>query len=113
MATAILFIGFGHPHDMTKAEDAYAWLAKEGVAHLKKYEGKSFERIEPIALTPHGGDLNGAIICFGERPKLDELRRTDDFEAFVMNLNRRFSRVGVVPGMNWDGIQAIMKRIGK
>ena len=109
MATAVLFIGWNRPH-VGMEEKAFGWLTSEGVPALRKHEGKSFERMEPIALTAHGGDLNGAIILFGERVKLDELRRSDEFEAFVMKLGGLFDRVGVIPGVNWDGIQAVMKR---
>jgi hypothetical protein len=110
MATAILFIGFGQAHDYSQPEKAFGWLTTEGIAYLKQQEGKYFERMEPLGLTAHGGDLRGAVVLFGERAKLDELRRTDEFEAFSMNLSRRFADVGVIPGVNWDGIQAVMKR---
>ena len=55
--------------------------------------------------------MNSCVILFGERAKLDELRRTDEFEAFVMKLGSLVGRLGVVPGVNWDGMQAVMKRI--
>jgi hypothetical protein len=92
------------------ADKAYGWLMTEGVPTLKKWEGKYFERTEHVALTAHGGDFNGCIILFGERAKLDELRRTDEFEAFSMKMASLFDRYGVVPGLNWDGIQSAMKR---
>ena len=111
MATAILFIGWKGPH-VGIEEKAYGWLMSEGLGYLRGEEGKSFERMELIGLTAHGGDMNGAIILFGERARLDELRRTDGFEGFAMNLGTRFDRLGVVPGLNWDGIQAMMKRAG-
>jgi hypothetical protein len=110
MATAILFIGWNRPH-VGMEDKAWAFLTTEGAAYLKGQEGKAFERMEIFGLTPHGGDLNGGVILFGERAKLDELRRTDAFEGFAMNLTRHFDRVGVVPGVNWDGIQAVMNRI--
>lgn len=109
MANAILFIGWNRPH-LGMEDKAFGWLTSEGLGYLKKLEGKSFERMEVIALTAHGGDLNGSVILFGERAKLDELRRTDDFEAFVMKMSGLFDRVGVIPGVNWEGIQAVMKR---
>jgi hypothetical protein len=109
MATAILFIGWNRPHVGTE-EKAYGWLTTEGMNYLKKNEGKAFERMEILGLTAHGGDLNGCVILFGERAKLDELRRTDEFEAFAMKLSGLFDRVGVIPGVNWDGMQAVMKR---
>jgi hypothetical protein len=89
MANAILFISWNQPH--------------LGV----------FERMEIIGLTAHGGDMNGAIILSGERAKLDELRRTDEFEAFSMRMASLFDRYSVVPGLNWDGIQAVMARMQK
>ena len=110
MATAVLFIGWNRPH-VGQEEQSFGWLMSEGVSYLQSQEGKYFERMEMVALTAHGGDLNGCVILFGERPKLDELRRTDEFEAFVMQLSRHFDRVGVVPGLNWDGIEKVMKRM--
>ena len=110
MATAVLFIGWNRPHNYENPEKSFGWLVTEGVPFFKKQEGKFFERSEFVGLTAHGGDLNGCIMLFGERAKLDEFRRTDEFEGFVMNLGRHFDRVGVVPGLNWDGIQALMKR---
>jgi len=110
MATAVLFIGWNRPH-VGQEEQSYGWLMSEGVGYLKSLEGEYFESMETIALTAHGGDLNGVIILFGERAKLDELRRTDPFEGFVMQLGRHFDRVGVVPGLNSDGIAKVMQRM--
>ncbi len=110
MATAVLFIGWNRPH-AGQEEKAYAYLMGEGLEYLKGLEGKYYERRETIALTPHFGSVNGAIILFGERAKLDELRRTDEFEAFSMGLSRLLTGVGVIPGLNWDGIQSVMKRM--
>ena len=110
MATAVLFIGWNKPY-VGNEEKAYGWVTTEGLGYLRSVEGQYFERLETIALTAHGGDMNGCIILFGERAKLDELRRTDAFEAFAMQLGRHFDRTGVVPGLNWDGIQEVMQRM--
>ena len=91
-------------------DKAFGYAMTEGMEYLRKLEGKTFERIEVVGLTPHGGDLNGFILLFGERAKLDELRRTDEFEAFVMTLGQNFSRIGVIPGVNWEGIKGVMTR---
>ena len=109
MATAVLFIGWDRART-GQEEKAYGFLTGEAMQYLRKQEGKAFERVEVIGLTAHGGDLNGAIILFGERAKLDELRRTDEFEAFSMKMGQLFDRYGTVPGVNWDGIQAVMAR---
>ncbi len=110
MANAILFIGWNRPHTGLDEVKTYGWLMNEAIPSLKKHEGKYFERMEPFALTAHGGDMNGGIMLFGERAKLDELRRTDEFETFSMQMSRHFANLGVVPGVSWEGLQHVMKR---
>ena len=110
MADAILFIGWNRPH-VGLEEKAMAYVTGEGLQYLKKVEGKSFERLEMIGLTAHGGDMNFAIILHGSRAQLDELRRTDEFEAFSFKMSSFVDRYGVVPGLSWEGIQKVMARM--
>jgi hypothetical protein len=110
MATAVLFIGWDRPLPGVDPRKAYGQLMTEGVPYLQKLEGKAFERMETIGLTAHGGDVNGFILLFGDRAKLDELRRTDAFEGLVMKLDEQFGGLAVVPGVNWEGIKAVMDR---
>jgi hypothetical protein len=109
MADAVLFIGWNRPH-LGMDDKAMAFLTGEGLQYLKKVEGTYFERLEMIGLTAHGGDMNGAIILHGTRAKLDELRRTDEFEAFSFKLGSLLDRLGVVPGLSWEGIQKVIAR---
>lgn len=109
MASAVLFIGWDRPHTGV-GDRGYAYVMGEGADYLRKLRGKYFERLETVALTPHGGDINGCILLFGERAKLDELRRTDEFEAFALKLDELFEGVAVVPGVNWEGMQGVMTR---
>lgn len=113
MATAVLFIGWDRPLPGVESKKAYGHVLTEVVPHLRKLEGKAFERMELVGLTAHGGDINGFILLHGERAKLDELRRTDDFEAVVMKLDDMFSGLAVLPGVNHEGIQAVMNRLQK
>jgi hypothetical protein len=110
-AESVLFLGFNKPNPGVRNE-AYAFLAGEGMGYLRSLEGKWFERMEMVALTAHGGDLNGCIVLHGERAKLDELRRTDEFEAFAMKMSELWDGFGAIPGLNWAGIQKAMKRTG-
>jgi hypothetical protein len=111
MGQAVLFLGWKTPNPGMD-EKAMGFLSTEGMAFLKKHEGKYFERMDVLALTPHGGGLTSGMILHGDRAKLDEFRRTDEFESFSLQLARLFSGYGVVPGLNFDGIQAVMKRMG-
>jgi len=111
MATAILFIGWDRPNTAVP-QDAWKHLSESAFPALDAFQREGwFESKEVVALTPHGGDLNGFILLFGEREKLDALRRTDAFEAFSMTLGQHFTRYGVVPGLNGAGIAKVMERM--
>src|SRR6266496_1296038 len=81
MATAVLFMGWNRPV-VGREGDAWKFLMGEGQAMLANFQKQGFfERIERVALTPHGGSVNGFLLLFGERAKLDELRRTASSNA--------------------------------
>jgi len=110
MATAVLFIGWDRPRAGREGE-AFKFLMGEGHETLAKFQKQGFfERTERIALTPHGGSTNGMVLLFGERAKLDELRRTDEFERLSMQLMMLFDGYGVVPGLNGEGLDKAMAR---
>ncbi len=110
MATAVLFMGWNRPIAGREPE-AWKFLMGEGAETLAKF-GKQgfFERMERIALTPHCGSTNGMLLLFGERAKLDELRRTDEFEKLSVRLMTLFDGYGVVPGLNGEGLDRAMGR---
>jgi hypothetical protein len=54
--------------------------------------------------------MNGFMLFMGERAKLDELRRTDEFEGFAMRLSTHLDRFGVVPGVTEAGLDKVMSR---
>jgi hypothetical protein len=110
MATAVLFMGWDHPVAGRDSE-AFKFLMGEGQEILAKFQKQGFfERTERIALTPHCGSTNGMLLLFGERAKLDELRRTDEFEHLSLQLMMLFEGYGVVPGLNGEGLDRAMAR---
>jgi hypothetical protein len=110
MATALLFIGWNRPI-AGKETEAWKYFMEEGEAALTKFQKQGyFERVERVALTAHGGTVNGFVLLFGERAKLDELRRTDEFERFSIRLMMLFEGYGVVPGLNSEGLAKAMAR---
>ena len=110
MATACLFIGWNRPSPGSES-DAYKYLMSEARERLAAFKKQGYyESHELIGLTPHSGALNGFILLKGERAKLDELRRTDDFEKFSMRLNRLFVGYGVMPGVTEEGIDKVAQR---
>ena len=70
-----------------------------------------FESYDALGLTPHCGNLNMGVLIKGERAKLDELRRTDHFERFSMQLGRLFSGYGVIPGVTLEGMRKVADRV--
>jgi hypothetical protein len=110
MATAVLYIGWNRPI-AGKETEAWKYFTEEGQAALAAFQKQGyFERLERIALTPHSGTVNGFLLLFGERAKLDELRRTDEFERFSVRLMMLFDGYGVVPGLNGEGLEKAMAR---
>jgi hypothetical protein len=110
MATAVLFMGWNRPI-AGRENDAWRFVMGEAQETLGKFQKQGFfERVERIALTPHGGTTNGMVLLFGERAKLDELRRTDEFERLSVQLMNLFDGYGVVPGLNAEGLDKAMAR---
>ena len=110
MATAVLFLGWNRPTAGREGE-AFKFLMGEGKDILAKFQKQGFfERSDQIALTPHLGTVNGMLLLHGERAKLDELRRTDEFEHFSLKLMTLFDGYGVVPGLGNEGLERAMSR---
>jgi len=110
MATACLFIGWDRPIP-GKDGEAYGYLMRDVSEQLQMLQKQGwFESFDFIGLTPHGGDLNGFILVRGERAKLDELRRTDQFEKISMKIGSLMTRHGVIPGVTGEGLAKVRDR---
>jgi hypothetical protein len=57
--------------------------------------------------------MNNAFICYGDRAKLDEWRRTDAFESWVFKASACLSDLGVVPGVHYAAAKETMERRAK
>jgi hypothetical protein len=113
---AVLFIGTNLPQQGKDQEAMGLW--SEAGRWLDSQQKAGFlDRWDGFWLTPHGGDLNGAFVCYGERSKLDEWRRTDAFEGWVFKIGSCMDGLGVVPGVNYaataDTMQRRMKAMGR
>ena len=110
MATACLFLGFDAPRP-GREKDAFPHLTGTTLTLLDAFKEEGwFESYDVFALTPHCGSLNMGILIKGERAKLDELRRTDRFERFSMDLNMLFTGYGVIPGVTLEGMRKVAER---
>jgi len=110
MSLACLFISWNRPLPGHERE-SFNLLFNQGLEQLENFKRAGwFESYEGIGLTPHGGTLNGFLLLRGERQKLDELRRSDDFERFSMQLNLTLDGYGVVPGVTLEGLKKVRER---
>jgi hypothetical protein len=110
MATACLFLGFDAPRP-GREQEAFPHLMGPMLTQLDGFKKEGwFEAYEAFGLTPHSGNLNMGVLIQGERAKLDELRRTDRFERFSMELNRLFTGYGVIPGVTLAGMRKVADR---
>ncbi len=110
MATACLFLGWNRP-SQGQYKEAFSFLMGESLERLETWKKQGwYESRDIVGITPHSGTLNGCLILRGERAKLDELRRTDEFERFSMRMNMLFEGYGVMPGVTEEGMRKVMER---
>ena len=97
MATALLFIGWDRPV-AGKEKEAWKYFMEEGDAALDQVPEAGILRARRTGRA-HAAqrDLNGFVLLFGERAKLDELRRTDEFERFSISLGMLFEATASSP----------------
>jgi hypothetical protein len=109
---AVLFIGSNRPH-IGREQEAMAFWQETGPWLDRMQKAGWFSRWDGFWLTAHGGDLNGAFVCYGDRAKLDEWRRTDEFEAWVFRASSCVSGLGVIPGVNFAAARETIERMNK
>lgn len=106
---AVLFISANRPIVGREQEAMRLWLEAGPWLDGQQKSGY-FTRWDGFWLTPHGGDMNSGFACYGDRAKLDEWRRTDEFEAFVFRMGMCLTDLSVVPGVNYAAGKEVMER---
>jgi hypothetical protein len=109
---AVLFIGANRPI-IGRENEAMGFWMESGAWLDSQCKAGHFDRWDGFWLTPHGGDLNSSFVCYGERAKLDEWRRTNEFEAWVFRATHCLEGFGVIPGVNHSAAQETMQRRAK
>jgi hypothetical protein len=103
MADDGLFIGWG---EVVRGREAKAVeVFNESVAYyMKLQEDGKIESFEPWFVAPHGGDLGGFILVRGEREKLDEVVRSEEFERLQTRVAMIVDGSGAVPAVTGDAL---------
>lgn len=107
MAGDAIFIGWGEP--VHGREQKGLEVFGEAVALWGRLQEEgAIESFEPVLLGPHGGDLQGFFLLRGDRAKLDEVVRSDDFERVMTRASLIIERLGAIPAYCGEGIQKPM-----
>jgi hypothetical protein len=106
MAKGVLFIGWGPA--VRGRERKALQVFQEAVQYWQRLQQSGqIDSFEPVALEPHGGDLDGFALIKGDAEKLALLRVDQEF----VNLNTRAQMVvenfGVVGGVYGAELQAL------
>jgi len=107
MADYALFIGWGPV--VHGREELSLRVFQETV----EYWGHAQERgqidgFEPFLLEPHGGELEGFMLIYGERARLDHLRESEEFERLMTRAGAVVEHLGVVTAYAQQALGRLM-----
>jgi hypothetical protein len=107
VADEALFIGWGDV--VTGRAQRSIELFNEAIQYYGELqqEGK-IEGFDAWLLGPHGGDLNGFLLVRGERERLDEIRRSPEFERLLARGGLVLHGLGVVDAYSGDALGRLM-----
>lgn len=112
MAMGALFIGWG-PAVRGREQKALA-VFQEALAYYTKLQQQGeVQSFEPVALEPHGGDLDGFLLIKGDADKLARLRARDDFIAINTRAQMVVENFGVTGAFVGEGLQSLFADFGK
>jgi hypothetical protein len=107
MADEALFIGWGEV--VRNRERKALEVFNETVQYYGQLQRDgTIESFDAWFLAPHGGDLDGFFLLHGERERLDEVRRSPEFEVVLTRAGMIVDRVGVVSAYTGDALGRLM-----
>ncbi len=111
MATGALVIGWGSV--IQGREQKSLQVFNEAIQYYARLQQQgTIESFVPVALEPHGGDLQGFLLIRGDREKLNALRTSGEF----LRLNNRAALVvnnlGVITAFIGEELQRLFTDFG-
>jgi hypothetical protein len=84
-------------------------LSNEHLQEFMQYavglqQSGTIDSFEVVFLGFHGGDLNGFALVRGDRAKLDELERTEEWMTHVTRSGYHLDGFGVIRGVTGEGV---------
>lgn len=106
MAYGALFIGWGPARD-GREQQAFAVFG-ELIQYLSGLQERGeIDSFEPVALEPHGGDLDGFALVRGAPERLSRLRGSADFIRLTTRGALVVTNLGVVGAMTGDDLNQL------
>jgi hypothetical protein len=103
-----LFIGFGWP--VRGREQKASQVFNEAVELWTRLQSEgAIESWQPVFLEPHGGDLGGFFLLWGERDRIAQLRASDELQRLMTRAQLIVESFGVVGAETGDRIGAQMQ----
>jgi len=104
MTTGALVIGWGPP--VRGRELKALQVFNESIQFYTRLQQQgTIESFEPVALEPHGGDLNGFLILRGDREKLNALRTSEEFLHLTNRAVQIVDNMGVITAFIGEELQ--------
>jgi hypothetical protein len=98
MKDAALFIGWGgaYPGREHQAIETFK-LFVAGLTELQ--ESGEIESFEPVLLAPHGGELQGFVLVYGEREKLAALPERPELHELQARAGIEHGKLSIIPAI--------------
>jgi len=111
MATGALVIGWGSV--IQGREQKSLQVFNEAIQYYARLQQQgTIESFEPVALEPHGGDLQGFLLIRGDREKLNALRTSEEFLRLNNCAALVVKHLGVITASIGEALQPLFTDFG-
>lgn len=98
-----LFIGWGQV--VRGREKQALQVFQESMEYWGRLQQEGLiDRFDVTLLAPHGGDLNGFAVLYGDRQRLGEIRFSDEFERLLVRAASIIDGAGAVPAYTGEAL---------
>ena len=112
MAGEALFVGWGQV--VRGREQLALQVFQEAVGYYGELQEKGeIERFDAYLLDPHGGDLAGFFLLYGERSALDSIVSSPGFRRVLVRAGSVIDNLGVVNASGGDALGQQMALFGE
>jgi hypothetical protein len=107
---AALFIGWGSTYPGREHEAVKTFsMFIEALTELRT-RGE-IERFEPVMLSPHGGELDGFVLVYGDREKLALLPEREEMHKLQLRARYEHAKLSVIPAITGDRVGRELEQI--